>query len=182
MAVAQSVEEKRKEFEELAIQHMDSLYNVALGMTKDVTKAQDLAQDAYLRAYRFFDKFERGTNFKAWLFKVLKNVYINIYRKEVKEPYINDIDGLKEADEPRTMENPEDKFFNEILDEEIVNAVDNLPDEYREVMELRLKGLAYKKIAGILNIPIGTVMSRLGRGRNLMRESLYDYAREHGYV
>ena len=84
MCRAQNIEEKKKEFEEIALNYMDSLYNVALRMTRDGSDAEDLVQDAYLRAYRFFDKFERGTNFKAWLFKILKNVYINKYRKKIE--------------------------------------------------------------------------------------------------
>lgn len=183
MCHSQSIEEKRKEFEELAIQHMDSLYSVAMRMTRDATEAQDLAQDAYLRAYRFFDKFEKGTNFKAWLFKILKNIYINKYRKESKAPQMVDISGVEASNSLQAEKTPENYIFDRLLDDDITNAVDALPEEFREAIMLSdVEGLSYKEIAEALSCPIGTVMSRLHRGRKLLRKSLYEYAKKYGYI
>lgn len=183
MCPVQNTAEKRREFEELALQHMDSLYSVALRMTKNVSEAQDLVQDAYLRAYRFFDRFERGTNFKAWLFKILKNVYINKYRKELRKPQMVDISSVEALNSLRGLTTPEDEIFNKLLDDDVTRAMDALPEDFRlAIMMADLQGFAYKDIAEILECPIGTVMSRLHRGRKLLKNNLYEYAKAHGYV
>ena len=183
MCPAQDVEKKRKEFEELALQYMDSLYGVALRMTRDVTEAQDLVQDVFLRAYRFFDRFEKGTNFKAWLFKILKNVYINKYRRESRMPQMVDVFGVEASNSLQISKTPENEVFDKLLDDEITDAMDALPEEFRFAIVLSdLQGFSYKEIAEILDCPIGTVMSRLHRGRKLLRDSLYGYAKERGYV
>jgi len=183
MCYVQSVEERKKQFEGIALQYMDSLYSAALRMTSDEGDAQDLVQDVYLRAYRFFDRFEKGTNFKAWLFKILKNIYINRYRKELKAPQMVDIsDAEMSGDMPATT-TPEDEVFDGLLDDDITSAVDALPEEFRLTIILSdLEGFSYKEIAEILNCPIGTVMSRLHRGRKLLRESLREYAKKCGYM
>ena len=183
MRPVQNVEEKRKEFEELALQSMDSLYGVALRMTRDVTEAQDLVQDVFLRAYRFFDRFEKGTNFKAWLFKILKNVYINKYRRESRMPQMVDVFGVEASNSLQISKTPENEVFDKLLDDEITDAMDALPEEFRFAIVLSdLQGFSYKEIAEILDCPIGTVMSRLHRGRKLLRDSLYGYAKERGYI
>ena len=183
MRPVQNVEEKRKEFEELALQYMDSLYGVALRMTRDVTEAQDLVQDVFLRAYRFFDRFEKGTNFKAWLFKILKNVYINKYRRESRMPQMVDVFGVEASNSLQISKTPENEVFDKLLDDEITDAMDALPEEFRFAIVLSdLQGFSYKEIAEILDCPIGTVMSRLHRGRKLLRDSLYGYAKERGYI
>jgi len=183
MCHSQSIEEKRKEFENLATQHMDSLYSVAMRMTRDAIEAQDLAQDTYLRAYRFFDKFEKGTNFRAWLFKILKNIYINKYRKESRAPQMIDIAGVEASNSLQAETTPENEIFDKLLDDDITNAVDALPEEFSDAIMLSdVLGFSYKEIAETLNCPIGTVMSRLHRGRKLLRKSLYEYAKKHGYI
>jgi len=183
MSQVSGVERKKKEFEEVALQYMDSLYNAAMRMTRDGDDAQDLVQDAYLRAYRFFDKFEKGTNFKAWLFKILKNVYINKYRKEIKQPQMLEVSDVEASGDLSAKTTPEDEVFNSLLDDDITSAIDELPEEFRLAIVLSdLEGLPYKEIAEILDCPIGTVMSRLHRGRKLLRDSLYEYARKRGYV
>jgi len=183
MRRAQITEEEKKEFEEVALQYMDPLYSAALRMTRNGSEAEDLVQDAYLRAYRFFDKFEKGTNFKAWLFKILKNVYINKYRKEARTPQMLDVSDVEATGGISNELTPERQIFDKLLDDDITNAVDSLPEEFRLAIVLSdLEGFSYKEIADILECPIGTVMSRLHRGRKLLRENLYEYAKKHGYV
>ncbi len=183
MCPTQTVEENRKDFEELALQYMDSIYSVALRMTRDPTEAEDLVQDTYLRAYRFFDKFEKGTNFRAWLFRILKNIYINKYRKESRAPQMVDISSVEASNNLQNLKTPESEIFDKLLDDDITSAMDDLPEEFRDTILLSdLSGFSYKEIAEILECPIGTVMSRLHRGRKLLRDSLYGYAKKHGYV
>ncbi len=176
-------EEKKKEFEKLALQYMDSLFNTALRMTGNETEAEDLVQDAYLRAFRFFDKFEKGTNFKAWLFKIIKNIYINKYRKESKTPQMMDVSDAETLGSLSETETPEQQIFDKLLDDDITKALDSLPDDFRLTLIMSdLEGFSYKEIAEILDCPIGTVMSRLHRGRRLLRKILYDYAKQRGYL
>jgi len=183
MRQVQSVEQRKKEFEEVALEHMDSLYNAALRMTRNESEAQDLVQDAYLRSYRFFDKFEKGTNFKAWLFRILKNIYINKYRKESKRPQTVDVSDVEASGDLMSTATPEDEIFDKLLDDDITSAMDALPEEFRLTIILSdLEGFSYKETAEILDCPIGTVMSRLYRGRRLLRNSLYEYAKKRGYV
>jgi len=179
----QSMEGKRIEFEVLALQHMEPLYGTALRMTHDGTEAQDLVQDVYLRAYRFFDQFEKGTNFKAWLFKILKNVYINKYRKQARLPKMVNISNAGMFTDLAKTKTPENEIFDKLLDDDITSAVSSLPEEFRLAVILSdIQGFSYKETAEILGCPIGTVMSRLHRGRKLLRISLRGYARKRGYI
>ncbi len=180
----------RGEFERLALKHIDPLFSAALRLTKNERDAEDLVQDTFLRAYRFFDKFERGTNIKAWLFKILTNTFINRYRRSVKERNI--VEGSeREAVHERFISreateyaaNPEQFFFDRLLSDDVLRAVDALPIDFRMVVILAdLQEFSYKEIAEILDIPVGTVMSRLFRGRRLLQKSLGNYAVLSGVV
>lgn len=180
----------REEFERLTLEFLDPLYSAALRLTKNERDAEDLIQDTFLRAYRFFDKFERGTNLKAWLFKILTNTFINRYRRKVKERAV--VDGQereavheffnsREASE--AANNPEQYFFDRLLSDDVLKAIDALPQDFRMVVVLAdLQEFSYKEIAEVLQCPVGTVMSRLYRGRRLLQKSLRSYARDLGIL
>ncbi len=178
----------KQEFEELALQHLDPLYSAALRLTKNERDAEDLVQDTCMRAYRFFDKFERGTNIKAWLFKILTNTFINRYRRKVKERSV--VEGAeREAVHERFVSrdatdfaaNPEQYFFDRLLSDDVLKAIDQLPIDFRLVVILAdLQEFSYKEIAEILECPVGTVMSRLFRGRKLLQKTLREYALGQG--
>jgi RNA polymerase sigma-70 factor (ECF subfamily) len=178
------------EFEELALEHLDPMYSAALRLTKNERDAEDLVQDTFLRAYRFFDKFERGTNIKAWLFKILTNTFINRYRRRVKERTVvegSERDTVHERfisrDATEYAANPEQYFFDRLLSDDILGAIDTLPLDFRLVVILAdLQEFSYKEIAEILACPVGTVMSRLYRGRKLLQKMLKRYAEESGVV
>jgi RNA polymerase sigma-70 factor (ECF subfamily) len=180
----------REEFEELALAHLNPLYSAALRLTKNERDAEDLVQDTCMRAYRFFDKFERGTNIKAWLFKILTNTFINRYRRKVKERTV--VEGSeREAVHERFVSrdatdfaaNPEQYFFDRLLSDDVLRAIDSLPIDFRLVVILAdLQEFSYKEIAEILDCPVGTVMSRLFRGRKLLQKTLRDYALGQGVL
>ena len=174
---------KANRFEKEAIVHLDIIYNAALKLTKSRVEAEDLVQETFLRAYRFFDKFKAGTNCKAWLFKILKNIYINKYRKESRKPQMLDVSDVEGSGDLANALTPEDEIFGKLLDDDVVDAMDALPEEFRLAIVLSdLEGFSYKEIAEILDCPIGTVMSRLHRGRKLLQKVLYDYAVKNGYI
>lgn len=178
------MDELKKEFEEIALQHMNALYSAALRMAKDRTDADDLVQDTYLRAYRFFDRFERGTSIKAWLFTILKNTFINDFKKRAKTPEHVNLERLKLSDnEPTSSDDPEEELLYKFFGDEFDRAVEALPEEFRNVIRLSdVDGYSYKEVAEKVNRPIGTVMSRLHRGRKLLRDSLREHASELGYI
>jgi len=177
-------------FEEAAMPFVDSLYNTAFRMTRNSEDAQDLVQETYLKAYRYYDKFEEGTNFKAWLFKILKNSFINNYRKKQSQPPQSDFAEIEDALESRVsdqaaqqIKSPEEELLKNVLDEDVQRALDGLPYDYRMAILLAdLEDFSYKEIAEILEVPLGTVMSRLYRGRKLLESAMLDYARDHGYL
>ena len=177
-------------FEEQAMEHMSSLYTAALRMTRNAADAEDLVQETYLKAYKYYDKFEEGTNLKAWLFKILKNTFINSYRKKQQAPPKADFADIEESfetivrdDSGQQARTPEEELLEKVLDEDVQHAIEELPHDYRMVVLLAdLEGFSYKEIADILEIPVGTVMSRLYRGRRLLEEALLKYARGHGYI
>jgi RNA polymerase sigma-70 factor (ECF subfamily) len=177
-------------FEAAAMPFVDALYNTAYRMTRNSEDAEDLVQETYLKAYRYYDKFEEGTNFKAWLFKIMKNTFINNYRKRQQAPALSDFADIEESfesqvneDVARQIKNPEEEFLENVLDEDVQRALDKLPPDYRMVVILAdLEGFSYKEIADILEVPVGTVMSRLYRGRRLLEAAMLEFAHEHGYL
>jgi RNA polymerase sigma-70 factor (ECF subfamily) len=180
----------KQEFETLVLAHLDPLYSAALRLTKHERDAEDLVQDTCMRAYRFFDKFERGTNIKAWLFKILTNTFINRYRRSVKERSIvegSERDAVHERFISREASdyaaNPEQFFFDRLLSDDVLRAVDSLPIDFRMgVILADLQEFSYKEIAEILDVPVGTVMSRLYRGRRLLQKALAVYAVSSGVL
>lgn len=184
---AEDLAERKLIFEREAIPHMKLLYNYAFRMTGDHMEAEDLLQDTYIRAFRFFHKFELGTNCKAWLFRIMKNCYINQYRKNRKEPGKVDYDDVdnfydsirSELVDPNDLEH---KVFSNLLDDDVLTALNSLQDDYKTVVILcDLEGLSYEEIAEFLDVPIGTVRSRLHRGRKILEKRLTEYARQRGF-
>ena len=178
----------RAEFEREALPFLESLYNTALRLSRNRQDAEDLVQETYLRAYRSYDQFTPGTNLKAWMFRILKNAFINEYRKRRATPREEDFSLIEDALESRVdreriaaIPNPEEVALAGSLDEGVQRALDALPPDYRMAIVLAdLEGFSYKEIAEILEIPIGTVMSRLHRGRKLLQKRLWDFAVENG--
>jgi len=183
MSINTRLESKTERFETEALEHVDSVYRFALCMTKNESDAQDLVQDTYLRAYRFFDKFEEGTNCRAWLLRILKNTFINSIRRERRQPQMIHLPEMEENGmELRSNGDPEDEVFGDLLDDDVAAAMDGLPLAYRSVVLLAdVEGFSYREIADIIGCPIGTVMSRLSRGRSLLRKRLQSYAAQYGY-
>ncbi len=178
------------EFEEVAMPQADALYGAALRMTRDPAAAEDLVQETLLRAYRFWHKFEPGTNIKAWLFRIQTNIFINKYRKKQTEQAVMDdrqADDLLQryAAEESTFIPPDTRedFLKEVLGDQVMAALDELPFEFRMTVLLAdMHDLSYKEIADVLDCPVGTVMSRLHRARKLLQASLFAYATERGVV
>lgn len=174
-------------FEEEFLPHADALYNFAFHLTYDEDDAKDLVQDTFLKSFRFIDSYERGTNAKAWLFKILKNGFINEYRRKSRKP--NEVDyedflTYQESDASTGVGNMDlrEDLFKALIGDEVTQAVNDLPVDFRTVILLSdVEGFTYEEIAKIIDIPIGTVRSRLHRARNLMKEKLRDYAKKMGY-
>ncbi len=179
----------RSYFEQTALVHIDFLYNLALKITRNEDDAQDLVQETYLRAYRFFDKYEPGTNCKAWLYRIMKNTFINHYRKQHRRPSEVDFDSIEETQESHVRsssswpQNPEQTLINSIIRDDVRNAFLQLPQGYREALALSLLGgKSYKEIADMMDCPIGTIMSRIHRARKLMQKQLTTHAEEKSWV
>lgn len=179
---------KQKDFNEEIIPHLDALYNFGLRLTSDPNDAEDLVQDTIVKAYRFFSSYEKGTNAKAWLFRILKNSYINNYRKKSKKPQEVDYDEVATFYETIRAERTEtsdleDKMFRELIDDDISKALDDIPEDFRTVVLLcDVEDFTYEEIANMLDVPIGTIRSRLHRGRNLLKAQLLEYAQKRGYA
>ncbi len=175
-----------EEFEREALVHLDSLYHVALRLTRNRAEAEDVVQEAFLRAFRSFHRFNPGTNCRAWLFTILRNVFLNRVRtqgREVLETEMGGLDHAEMATEAQVDKNPEEHFLQTMLHGDVDRALTMLPLAFREaVMLVDIEGLTYREVAEVQGCPIGTVMSRLSRGRALLRRALSRFAREHGYV
>jgi len=190
--MASAREARCSDFERAALPHIHSLYSVAVRLTRRPEEAEDLVQEALLRGYRFYDRFEAGTNIRAWLFKIMRNLFINRYRSGQREPEEVEFGGTEEMLDALLQSasqagpgssSPEEVLLSGALDEEVERALRDLPEEYRLVLLLSaLEQLSYKEIAAALSCPIGTVMSRLHRARRLMQSKLMDYARERRLV
>lgn len=168
--------------------HIDALYRSALYLVKDENNADDLVQETYFKAFKFLQDDREINNVKAWLFKILMNTFINQYRKNKTEPTLVDFDSIDSfhesiKEEVLTSSPAEDEAeFNELLDADIRKALDELPDDFRVVLLLSIvEGFSYKEIANMLECPMGTVMSRIYRGRKMLKEKLAGYAKKHGY-
>ena len=182
---------KQAEFEAVVLEHFHTLYSTALRLTRNPSEAQDLVQETLLKAYRFFDRFEPGTNVKAWLFTILRNTYINTYRKTVRQQEQVDFERIEPfyadtANDPEwewTDQEALEAMLRYLVQDDVKRALEALPEVYRIVVLLAdLAELPYKDIAVIIGCPEGTVMSRLFRGRRLLRKSLQEFARKSGYV
>jgi RNA polymerase sigma-70 factor (ECF subfamily) len=169
---------------------MDMLYAVALRLTRNVADAQDLTQNTIVKALRFHGKFEKGTYIKAWLLTILRNTFINEYRRKVRRPAVVELTGAEPAQDhaldsevPYEPAQPAKGHLMELLDDQVKAAIEALPEDFRKAVVMAdLDDMSYKEIADAMGCPLGTVMSRLYRGRKLLREQLKDYAREHRLV
>ncbi|MEM7093446.1 MAG: sigma-70 family RNA polymerase sigma factor [Actinomycetota bacterium] len=179
-------------FAEDAMPFMNQLFATAMRMTRNRSDAEDLVQETFLKGYRAYERFEEGTNLRAWLFRILTNNYINTYRKKQRRPTQTDLEDVQDLYLYRRLggnelasigRSAEDELFDQITDGDIIEALEELPEQYRTaVMLADVEGFAYKEIAEILDIPIGTVMSRLHRGRKKLQEQLYSFGVDRGYV
>jgi RNA polymerase sigma-70 factor (ECF subfamily) len=175
-------------FAELAMPYMDGLYSAAVRMTRNRADAEDLVQETYLRAYRGFGGFQEGTNLKAWLYRILTNTFINVYRKKQRDPYQGTIDEMEdwqlggaESATSSSSRSAEAEAIDRMPASAVKDALQAIPEDFRlAVYFADVEGFAYQEIADIMKTPVGTVMSRLHRGRRLLRELLADYARERG--
>ncbi len=179
------------EFAEQAMQYMDQLYSTALRMTRNQADAEDLVQETYLKGYRGFGGFTQGTNLRAWLFRILTNTYINSYRKKQRRPLETDLADVQDmylykrlgGENADLAKSAEEALMEHLTEGEIRDAIEALPEQYRlAVLLADVEGFAYKEIAEILDIPIGTVMSRLHRGRKRLQEQLTEFGQRRGYV
>jgi RNA polymerase sigma-70 factor, ECF subfamily len=177
----------RAAFADQAMEFAPQLYGAALRMTRNSADAEDLVQETYLRAYRGFAGFEEGTNLRAWLFRILTNTFINSYRSKQRRPQetdladVEDLYMYKRLPQLAAARSAEDQMFELFTDDEVKRALEDLPEAFRlPVLLADVQDFSYKEIAEILDIPIGTVMSRLHRGRKAMQKQLFDYAQARG--
>ena len=182
----------QEQFSELAMEYMSALYTAALRMTRNPSDAEDLVQETYLKAYRAFASFEQGTNLKAWLYRILTNTYINSYRAAKRRPEITDVEDVEDlylykrlagsggSDPGRSAE---DEALERFTDEDVKAALEALPEAFRMAVLLAdVEGFSYKEISEITDVPIGTVMSRIHRGRRALQKALHNVAEARGLV
>lgn len=180
-----TTDERHRQFEAEALPHLDAVYRYALSLAGDATRAEDLTQDTMFKAFRAWDQFRPGSNARAWLLTILRNTFINEYRRRQHEGDAVDVAAI----EPYTVfgdvqdVDPEGRFFASIVDDEVLRAIRSLPVDFREVLLLSdVEGLPYGEIAEVVGVPIGTVKSRLSRARHALQRQLYTYAVEMGYI
>jgi RNA polymerase sigma-70 factor (ECF subfamily) len=178
------------DFEQDALQYAPQLYAAALRMTRNPSDAEDVVQETFLKAYRAYHGFEAGTNLRAWLYRILTNTYINRYRKQIRRPSEVDLGEVEDlylyrrigsAESGKAARSAEEEVLDSFVDDEVKQAVESLPEHFRlPVLLADVEGFSYKEIAEIMDIPIGTVMSRLHRGRKALQKALWEFARERG--
>ena len=194
-ATADAPRDRRASFQEEAVPHLDAVYRFALRLSGSPDEAEDLTQETFLRAWRSWEQYTPGTNCKSWLFTICRNVFLRqrergkrheeILKEEVGEtgPEGEPVSAVNPVWISTLGQDPEGSFFDSIVDEEILRAIDELPEEYRTAVVLSdLEGLSYEEIAETMDVPVGTVKSRLFRGRRRLQKVLYDYAIEMGYL
>jgi RNA polymerase sigma-70 factor (ECF subfamily) len=183
--------ERRADFEREALVHLDVMYGAAYRLTRNARDAEDLVQDAMLRAYRFWDSFEKDSNCKAWLLRILTNTFINEYQRKKRSREVLDaaaaeqdaVDGVLHHANATRQRDAEQVLVERSVSDDVQRALDALPDDFRTAVVLcDIEGLSYKEIAEIMECPVGTVMSRLFRGRRLLQGALRDFAIAEGYV
>ena len=186
---ASTSQELGARFEAEALPLLPGLYSAAFRLTRNAADAEDLVQETFLRAYRGFHQFEPGTNLKAWLYRILTNTFINSYRKKQREPQTDSLDETEDwylysrMAERGTEPSAETSVIESLPDEDVQEALSSLPEQFRiAVLLADVEGFSYKEIADITDVPIGTVMSRLHRGRKALEKRLWDVVRERGLV
>lgn len=189
-----STSEKREAFEREALVHMDAVYRFALRLASEPDQANDLVQDTYLRAWNAWDQFTVGTNAKSWLFTICRNLFLRQVERGKRQRSTVEEQSPREATPSggdivnplwtaSSQKDPEGAFFDSIVDDEVLRAIDDLPEEYRTAVVMSdVEGLPYAEIAEAMGVPVGTVKSRLFRGRRQLQRELYDFAVEMGYI
>ncbi len=182
---------QRSDFEETALVHFDAMYGAACRLTRNARDAEDLVQEAVLRAYRFWETFEKDSNCRAWLLRILTNTFINEYQRRKRSRQVLDAataeqettDGVLIHELSESQRSPESMLVDRSVSDDVQRALDALPDDFRVAVVLcDIEGLSYKEIAEVMGTPVGTVMSRLFRGRRLLQTSLKEFAQQRGYV
>ncbi len=189
-SVEETLEQRSDRFERTALPFLDQLYSAGLRLTRNPADAEDLVQETFVKAFAAFHQFEEGTNLKAWLYRILTNTYINIYRKKQREPQQHGVDEIEDWSLARAaghtaagLPSAETQALDHLPDSDVKEALAALPDDFRmAVYYADVEGFSYKEIAEIMGTPIGTVMSRLHRGRKALQKSLYSYALDRGVI